>query len=272
MATRQIAPEEFARASFRTAAEAFSRMAEYLGTLQGSDWEGPTACEDWNMRTLADHATGEAVWLPNLTRNAVRGEALYPMSLYDEMKTWHPERVVGRLREAADEFRMALDGATEESLSAEADLGFARMPLWQASYVSAFEGAFHGWDAEAIRDPQRTIPTPWAVFVAGGILPIASGLAHRSRMAGVSGTYLLQVGDGVGPVTVRIGDGNVTVEPGETGSADVTLSLTADQYIRFLAGRLKLDSGLERDRVGIEGDRARAAELNHIFGGVANGD
>src|SRR5579871_1318351 len=114
MAEEQLDTEAYTRENIRTAGQGFAGAADFFETLGEDDWTKPTACEKWNMRTLADHILGEAVWYPNLVRNAVRGEAMYPMSLYDEMKTWPTDRLIGRLREAAAEFDGMLDGASAE--------------------------------------------------------------------------------------------------------------------------------------------------------------
>lgn len=270
MATQQIDTEAFARDNLRTAGEAFGSAADFLESLSESDWEATTGCEKWNMRTLADHIAGEAVWFPNLTRNAIRGEDMYPASVYDDMKSWPTDTLIGRLREAAAGFATALDGASVADLDKSVDLGFATQPLWQATYISTMEGVFHGWDTRATLNPDATIPTAWALTLARGIIDVASFVAHRKGIESSTGTYLLQVSDGIGPVTVTARDGQLTVEPGAVGTPDATLALTADQYVRLIVGRLKLDSGRKRDRVSISGDRERAMGLNRIFGGIAN--
>ena len=79
---------------------------------------------------------------------------------------------------------------------------------------------------------------------------------------------MLDVGDGVGPITVTAMDGAVTVERAQGGNADVTMHVTADQYMRLLAGRLPLRSALDRGEVTVNGDCARAENLNRLFAGV----
>ena len=61
---------------------------------------------------------------------------------------------------------------------------------------------------------------------------------------------------------------SVTVKRAQGGNADVTTHVTADQYIRLLAGRLPLRSALDRGEVTVDGDRARAENLNRLFAGV----
>jgi uncharacterized protein (TIGR03083 family) len=262
----------YARANFQVAGEAFDAMANYLETLDEAGWKSRTACDKWDMQTLVNHALGEAVYFPNLIRNLVRGEEKYPLSLYDEMKTWPRERIIARLREAAGEFPHAYGTANAGQLEQDVDLGWGNVPAWQASHIGAMEGVFHGWDARAVLQPDATIPAPWAVQIDPGLVEVAPIIAHRKALASSAGTYLLQVGDGIGPVTVTVRDGQLSVERGATGPPDVTVRLTAEQFGRLICGRLKLDSTKERDRVTIEGDRDLALNLQRIFAGIANED
>jgi hypothetical protein len=140
------------------------------------------------------------------------------------------------------------------------------MPLGQATYVSMFEAVFHNWDARAGQQPGATIPTEWTLQLTMRAVEFVPFLTNRKGSAEAPGTYLLQVGDGVGPITVTASDGKVSVERGVEGKADVTIHLTADQYMRLLAGRLDLSK--ESSDVAIEGDRARATGLNRIFQGI----
>ena len=93
-------------------------------------------------------------------------------------------------------------------------------------------------------------------------------VASKEGAPAAPGHYLLQVGDGVGPVTVSARNGRVTLESGATGTPDVTLRLTADQYARVVVGRLDLARATEQGDVTVEGDRSRALALNSVFQGI----
>jgi putative sterol carrier protein len=144
------------------------------------------------------------------------------------------------------------------------------MPLWQGVYVGMIEAVYHNWDGRARREPNATIPTPWAQALATLSIETAAWLARQNEAQSAQGTYLLEVGDGVGPVTVSASEGTVRTGGGRQGTPDVTLHLTADQYVRLLAGRLPLRPAIESGEVTVEGDRGRAEGLNRIFAGIAN--
>ncbi len=104
--------------------------------------------------------------------------------------------------------------------------------------------------------------------LAGGMPDFAPLVASKEGASAAPGRYLLQVGDGVGPVTIIARDGRVTLERDAVGTPDVTLLLTADQYARVVAGRLDLARATEQGDITVEGDRSRALSLNRVFQGI----
>lgn len=264
--------DEIARAYARTAAEAFRDEGEYFTTLTPDAWHDRTGAEEWDMTVLAGHIVGETVWFPNVVRSVTRGEAPYPDSLWDELRRLPLDEIGARQVAASEELYPAVDEATTEQLQELVDLKWIKLPLWNALYVTLQEAVYHNWDAHAVREAPATIPTPWAQLLATNGTRVAPLIAHQRWVRAYPGTYLLRVGDGVGPVTVTARDGQLIVEEGETGAADLTLGLTADQYMRLLAGRLQLQQEMERGAVPAQGDREKAVGLRQIFKGIANAD
>lgn len=254
-----------------TASEALVACAAYLRSLPDDAWGGPTGCADWDERTLSGHILGEAVWFPNLLRGVIHGEAPHPASLYEAMKEWSPQQQIDRLIEASAELRVAIDEALPAFAERAVDVGWTSVPLWQAMYVILMESLYHDWDTRAGREPEATIATPWAVQLAKGLGFSAPLIAHHDAVEASSGRYLLQVGDGVGPLMIVALDGAVTLQHGNGGSPDVTVHLTADQCVRLIAGRFSLAAPSENGSVRVEGDRRKVESLNAIFGGIANG-
>jgi len=219
------------------------------------------------MRTLADHILGEAVWFPNLVRGVTRNEPALPAQTYEDLKALPASEVVEKLAELSWAIRDAISDAGEGDLQTEVDLGFTTMPLWQATFVAALEGTLHNWDAHARRDEPAKLLSSWAVTLAGGMPGAAPFFAHEDGVSRFPGTYLLDVGDGIGPLTVKIANRAVSITPGEPDTPpDASVNLTADEYVRLLTGRFKLTEG-----GSIEGDRAKACGLNVVFAGIANG-
>jgi uncharacterized protein (TIGR03083 family) len=259
-----------ARTYARTASAAYADAAAYLRALPEQEWTGPTGCAEWDVRTLAGHIAGEAVWFPTLTRGITRHAPPRPDAYYESLKTLPPREMADTIGHAAEEIVATIEDATPAQLRVEADLGWARMPLGRATYVALMEAVYHDWDLHIGRDPAATIPTAWARTVARDTATFAPQVARRDGLAAAPGRYVLQVGDGVGPLTLTVAGGQLAVAPGTHGTADVTLHLTADQYVRLVAGRLPLERALEQGLVTAEGDRQRAGGLTRIFRGFAN--
>jgi uncharacterized protein (TIGR03083 family) len=271
MFERDIPYRDLANGWARTARESFAASAEYFRSLPGGAWTDPTGCAKWNEHELAGHIVGEVVWFPNLVRGVTEGEAPLPMSRYEELKQLPGDQIASITAEAARDLEASVAAATDENLQALVDLGFTKMPLWRACYVSALEGVLHNWDARARREDGATVPEDWALQVgnAASLARLAPLVAHRDAIAGAEGVYLLDIAEGVGLLTVIVTEGNVTVEQGGTRVPKVTLHLSADEALRLITGRLPLASH-EGQWIHIDGDPVRASRLNLIFAGIAN--
>ncbi len=268
MTRDQSMADQEARSFARIAGEAWQDQAEYFRSLPEDAWSGPTGCAKWNVHDLAGHSVGEAVWFLNLVRGATRGEALVPDSTWDELKRLPGPEIAGRLMEAGQGLLPVVEEATADQLQQTVDLGFSTMPLWRAVGINMLEAVYHNWDGRVGREPGATIPVEWAQWAATVATEFAPTFA--SRDAGATGQYLLRVGDGVGSITLSVGDGLVVLERGESGTPGATLHLTADQYVRLLGGRLPLDAAIEEGQDRVRGSRERAVALNRVFAGIAN--
>lgn len=270
MAVQEPPVKDLASSFARTARDAFMDQAEYFRSLPDDAWNGPTGCSEWTMHDLAGHIVGEAVWFPNLVRGVTMGEQPLPPETWEELKQLSGPAIADRMAEAAGELVPAVEGATTEQLEQTVDFGPARLPLWQVLGVCLLEAVVHDWDARVGRDPGMTIPTPWVRELSSVLTSFVPMLAHGDALSGVQGRYLLQVGDGVGPIMVTADDDGVSAKPGQVGTPDVAVHLTADQFVRLLTGRLPLGPALDRGEVTVEGSRTRAEDLNRVFAGVGH--
>lgn len=254
-----------------TAREAFRQTASLFRTLSGDAWEAPTGCAHWTMHQLAGHIVGEAVYFAHLVLQAAENESALPNELWGQLSALPGEEIAERIDIAADELVRNVERISDEGLTRPADLGFTTLPLYRALYMSMFEGVMHDWDTRARREPNVHLRRNWAVQVAGGLAPMARGLAHGDALAEAVGTYVLEVADGVGPVTIEVTTDGASIETGGNDDPDATLALNADGYVRLITGRYPLAAAIDRGEVTVEGNRARAERLNSVFAGVANG-
>jgi len=210
------------------------------------------------------------VWFAHLVREVTADEPPLPKHLWEELKQLPPDQIADRMDAAARELPANVEAATPEQLRRDADLGWTVMPLWQGLGIGLQEAVVHNWDGRIGRDPDATIRTAWAKILASRMAAFAPRVARSNAARQFPGRYLLDVGDGIGPIMIVAGPDGVHVEPGNTDNPDVTLHLTADQYVRLIDGRLPLKDSIARGRVQVEGDTATAEALNQIFLGIAN--
>jgi uncharacterized protein (TIGR03083 family) len=268
MTGEQPLMEAVARAHAATAAEAYADLAHYLRALPAEAWGGRSGCSAWTIRDLAGHVVGEAVWFPTLVRGVTRGEPPLPNEHYEALKTLPAAELADRMEQAARDIPPAVAEATPAQLQQRVDVGFTTLPLWQATALPVIEAVYHHWDARAGREPEATIPPSWAVTLAALLMEAAPLIAHRDGAVAAPGRYLFQVDDGVGAMMVAVQDGQVRVERGAQGTPDVVMQLSADRYVRLLAGRLDLPRALDSGEVQLEGESGRALELTRIFAGI----
>jgi uncharacterized protein (TIGR03083 family) len=268
MTAEQPSIEAVARAHAATAVEAYADLARYLRALPAEAWGGRSGCRAWTIRDLSGHVVGEAVWFPVLVRGVTRGERPLPDAVYEALKTLPAAELADRMEQAARDIPPAVAEATPAQLQQSVDVGWTTLPLWRATALPVMEAVYHHWDARAGREPEATIPTSWAVALAGLLVELAPLIAHRDGAVAAPGRYLFQVGNGVGAMTITVQEGQVRVERGAQGTPHVTLQLSADRYARLLAGRLDLAQALDRGEAQLEGEHGRALELTRIFAGI----
>jgi len=271
----QPAVEDIAGAMTRLHAQAAEDLAGYLRSLPTEAWEGPTACTEWTVRQLAVHVAGgniryagiahRALDRPSETRTNNGRAGAQPLDL-DSLPG---DQLVDTLVANAHDFQKMVGRATSDQLQQMAQLPFGSFPLWSVAAIVAIENVIHNWDARVGSESQARIPVSWSVPVARAMLGWAPTLASGDK-AGAEGTYLFEVGDGVGPVTLQVRSDGITITPGRTDDPDVVLHLTSDQYIRLLWGRLKVHQAVQAGDLRTDGDPSQAAQLNKVFAGIGN--
>jgi putative sterol carrier protein len=93
------------------------------------------------------------------------------------------------------------------------------------------------------------------------------GLSSRvdaSRTAGMNNTYVFDVA-GAGTWTVAVRDGSVEVSEGDTGEGDVTISSSAENFERIVAGEQNPTTAYMTGKLKIKGDMGAAMKLQKLF-------
>jgi putative sterol carrier protein len=84
-----------------------------------------------------------------------------------------------------------------------------------------------------------------------------------ARTAGMNNSYVFAI-DGAGTWTVRVGDGGVTVDEGDTGG-DCTISASAETFERIVSGEQNPTAAYMSGKLKVKGDMGAAMKLQKLF-------
>lgn len=103
-----------------------------------------------------------------------------------------------------------------------------------------------------------TIPVKEVLQRIAGIDP--------SRVEGLNAVALFDLsGEGGGKWTLKIADGEITIEEGETAPPNVTLSMAAADFVAMSKGELNPVSAFMQGKIKVSGDMGLAMRLQSIL-------
>jgi putative sterol carrier protein len=83
------------------------------------------------------------------------------------------------------------------------------------------------------------------------------------KTAGMSNSYVFDI-EGAGTWTVKVADGSVTVDEGDTGG-DCTISTSAETFEKVIAGEQNPTAAYMSGKLKIKGDMGAAMKLQKLF-------
>jgi putative sterol carrier protein len=84
-----------------------------------------------------------------------------------------------------------------------------------------------------------------------------------SKTAGMNNSYVFAI-EGAGTWTVRVSDGGVTVEDGDTGG-DCTIATSAETFEKVMKGEQNPTAAYMSGKLKIKGDMGAAMKLQKLF-------
>ena len=93
-----------------------------------------------------------------------------------------------------------------------------------------------------------------------------AGLPSRvdaAKTAGMNNSYVFDI-EGAGTWTVKVADGSVTVDEGDTGG-DCTISTSAETFEKVVKGEQNPTAAYMSGKLKIKGDMGAAMKLQKLF-------
>jgi putative sterol carrier protein len=93
-----------------------------------------------------------------------------------------------------------------------------------------------------------------------------AGLSSRvepGKTAGMNNSYVFDI-DGAGTWTVKVANGGVTVDQGDTGG-DVTISTSAETFEKIVKGEQNPTAAYMSGKLKVKGDMGAAMKLQKLF-------
>ncbi len=87
-----------------------------------------------------------------------------------------------------------------------------------------------------------------------------------AKVKGMNVTYQFVItGDGGGEWAVTISDGQISVTEGKAEKANITLTISANDFLDLVAGKLNGQTAFLTGKLKIQGDMTLALKLQSVF-------
>ena len=88
--------------------------------------------------------------------------------------------------------------------------------------------------------------------------------SDSSKAAGLTANYLFDI-DGAGKWTVRVDNGDVSVQEGEQDGADTTIESSEETFLQIVNGEQNPTSAYMSGKLKVRGDMGQAMKLQQLF-------
>ncbi|MCC7371598.1 MAG: maleylpyruvate isomerase family mycothiol-dependent enzyme [Chloroflexi bacterium] len=250
------------------------RFVADLEALTPEQWNLPTNCPPWLVRTLAAHVARQVESYTGYIKPGLRGERAEPESReartnrMNEIAAWETPQIVRMLRETNEEFNQFFDGLTPAQLDVEGPHSHGmRSASWFVDMRLA-EMAFHRLDLEHSLGQQAADLDP---ETARHLLPMllelnVPAVVNRDKTGG-EGTYVLAVADDPSAVwQLAFRPGSLRVTPG-VADGDVRFTSDPAALAKLVYGRATWPALEQAGRLTVSGDRTAAERFHACFKG-----
>lgn len=250
------------------------RFVAGLEALDAEQWNLPTTCPPWLVRTLAAHVARQVESYTGNIKPGLRGETVEPESReartnrMNQIAAWETHEIIRMLRETNAEFNAFFGGLTPEQLDSTGPHSHGmRTAAWFID-MRLSEMAFHRLDLEqSLGQDGADLDAETARHLLPMLLELnVPAVVNRDKTGG-EGTYIVAVaGDPTAVWQLGFAPGSLTVTAGAS-SGEVRFEGDSAALARLVYGRSRWPELERAGRLTVSGDRAAAERFHSLFKG-----
>jgi uncharacterized protein (TIGR03083 family) len=245
-------------------------LAGVVRTLGDQDLAAPSGSTEWDVSQVLSHL-GSGAEIGRATLQAALDGKPNPGHDFN-LAVWDRWNALSG-RERADGFLASNEVLTRlfESLDADTrqnlriDMGFMPAPVEVAfaARLRLNELAMHAWDVRVAFDPHAALAPEATAELLRGEPPLLGWISKPDRLNGERSVIRVTTSDPGAAFTLRLDD-PISLDDAAEASADGTLTIPAEAWLRLVAGRLSPEHTPE----GIEGTGSANVDLlRRVFPG-----
>jgi uncharacterized protein (TIGR03086 family) len=156
--------------------QATAAWLERVRDVKPDQWDKPTPCEAWDVRTLVNHVVAEQLWIPPLMGGATIAEV---GDKFDGDILGSDPRATAELAAAE-----SLDAVPEPVAQGRiVHLSFGDPPASEYALGVAADFVVHGWDLAAATGGERRFPPELVTAVAQWFSAVEEGYRSAGQIA-----------------------------------------------------------------------------------------
>jgi uncharacterized protein (TIGR03083 family) len=244
-----------------------------LEALSAEQWNLPTNCPPWLVRTLAAHVARQVESYISYVEPGLRGEKAEPESRearanrMNQIAAWETSEIVKMLRNTTAHFNSWFGTLTPEQLDITAPHSHGMRPAAWFIDMRLSEMAFHRLDLESSLGRDADLDPETARHLLPMLLELnVPAVVNRDKTGG-EGTYTIAVsGDPSAVWQLEFKPGSLAVTPG-VADGDVRFEGDPAALARLVYGRAQWPELERAGRLTVTGDRAAAERFHALFKG-----
>ena len=237
------------------------RLAGIVAGLDGDGLRAQSYDTEWSIADVLSHlGSGAEIFSLYVDAGAAGGEPpsrdAFP-GIWDTWNARSPEEQAARSVEANEALVSRIESLTPEQRAGFQVAMFGPVPMDLAAFLGMrlSEHAMHTWDVAVALDPAARL-APDAVELLVDTAPRMAGFIGKKAEAPAAIAVAV-----TGPERAfTLDTGGVSVLPAATDTTTASLALSAEAFIRLLAGRLD-------DAADLEASGVTLPELKSVFPG-----